>query len=115
MKRILTIISILVFFTFCKKEETEICGCKDPKNELQWLNELIQKAETDTTGIYTGQIYYEVINNQEMFFVLMELDTINGNIKHWFYCNGEIINFTFNEEPRNMKLNHLIYSNYKKN
>ncbi|HDR50361.1 MAG TPA: hypothetical protein ENN90_01900 [Mariniphaga anaerophila] len=113
MKRILIITSILIFFTSCKKEEKEICGCKNPKTELQWLNQLIKNAENDTTGIYTGQIYYEVVNNQEMFFVLMELDTINGNIKHWFNCDGEKITFTFSEEPKNMKLNHLIYSNYK--
>ena len=113
MKRIIIIISVFLLFTFCKNEETEICGCENPATELQWLNELIQKAETDTTGLYTGQIYFgEVINNEELFFVLMELDSINGDIKHWVNCNGEEISFTFSEEPRNMKLNHLIYTNY---
>lgn len=111
MKRILTIISILVFFTFCKKEETEICGCKDPKNELQWLNELIQKAETDTTGLYKGSIYLEMYNNEQMFYVMMPLEPVGHVIVPWFDCDGNQITLKPSDRRPQPKFNHLIYTN----
>ena len=113
MRKIVIIASIILLFTYCKKEDTKVCGCEDPATELQWLNELIQKAETDTSGLFMGSIYYEVINMEELFFIMMELDSINGDIKHWLECDGEEVNFEFHEEPKNMKLNNLIYTNIK--
>ncbi len=112
MKKIIILATIVILFTYCKKEVAQICGHDDPATELQWLSELIQKAETDTTGLYTGQIYFDVINNEGLFFVLMELDSMNGDIHHWFNCAGEKMNFELHEEPKDFTLNHLIYTNY---
>lgn len=113
MKRIIVITSVFLLFTFCKEEKSEICGCENPTTELQWLNELIQKAETDTTGLYLGSIYFEVYNNEQMFYVLMPLEPVDHILKHWLDCNGNPIL----KEPSDIlpqpKLNHLIYSNIK--
>lgn len=111
MKKIVILVSIILLFTYCKKEDTKICGCDDPTTELQWLNELIQKAETDTTGLYKGQIFFDEVNNQELFWVLMQLDSVNGGIDHWFNCAGEKMNFEIYEIPNDFEASRLIYSN----
>lgn len=107
MRKIIILATIVLLFTYCKKKDTKICECDDPTTELQWLNELIQKAETDTIGLYTGQIYFDVINSEGLFFVLMELDSMNGDIHHWFNCAGEKMNFEFHEEPRDFVFSSL--------
>ncbi|MDO8928187.1 MAG: hypothetical protein Q7W54_04275 [Bacteroidota bacterium] len=114
MKKYLLIASLFFLFTFCKKDEPKICGCEDPATEINWLKDLIAEAETDITGRYKGTIYFEIIDNEPLFFVMMLLDTTNGTVKHWFKCNGEKLHFnSIGEEPRDMKFNHVIYTNIK--
>jgi len=91
MKKILIIASFLVLFTFCKDEEIETCGCKDPKTELQWLSELIKKAETDTTGVYAGSIYLEEYGNKHVFYITMMMRPVDHVLNHWFDCEGNPI------------------------
>lgn len=89
----------------------EICGCRDPKIELQWLNELIKKAEKDTTGIFAGSIYLEKYNNAQVFYITMMLEPVGHVLNHWFDCDGNPIEIKDSDILRIPKLNYLIYSN----
>jgi len=111
MKKIIIITSVFLLFTFCKKEEKEICGCENPATELQWLKELIQKAETDTTGLYKGSIYFEVYNNEQVFYVMMPLEPVGHVLVPWFDCKGNPISLNPSDKLPQPKLNHLIFSN----
>lgn len=113
MKNYFLLASIFFLLTFCKKDEPKICGCNDPAIEINWLKDLIAKAESDSTGKYQGAIFFEIINDEPIFFVMMPLESTNGTIKHWFKCNGEELQFnSIGEEPSDMKLNNIIYKNY---
>ncbi|MDR1153641.1 MAG: hypothetical protein LBL04_02935 [Bacteroidales bacterium] len=71
----------------------EICGCENPQENLPWLRELIQKAETDKTGHYAGCIRLKKTSGGKDIFVTgMMLGS--GGIVQWFFdCNGN--HYTF--------------------
>jgi len=87
------IISLIVFLSLsCERNDNNenlICGVKKPLEELEWLKELVQKAETDTTGHYKGTIYLEKIGNEDAFFVEMSMGS--GGIKGAFYNCDDIV------------------------
>ena len=56
------------------------------KENLPWLKELIQKAETDTTGNYLGCIWLEKYKGQNIFVTNMMLGS--GGILYWFFDNS---------------------------
>lgn len=111
MRKIIILTTIVLLFTYCKKEDTKICGCDDPTTELQWLSELIQKAETDTIGIYRGRIYLEEYNNKKVFFTTMLLESSGYAMVRWFDCDGNRLTFKPDEKIPQPKMNHLIYYN----
>ena len=85
------IISLILLLSFsCEKNDNNeklICGVKNPLEELEWLKELVQKAETDTTGHYKGTIYLEKVGDEDAFFVEMSMGS--GGIAGALYnCDG---------------------------
>lgn len=63
----------------------EISGqIQNPQENLPWLKELIQKAETDKTGNYAGCIWLEKTDDgKELFVTNMMLGS--GGIMYWFF------------------------------
>lgn len=63
MKKILYTIIIVFCLFSCDKEwdnEEKIfsaCGINNPKENIEWLANLIKKAETDKSGNYIGTIW----------------------------------------------------------
>jgi hypothetical protein len=107
MKKILLVIPFLLFLS-CDKESISICGCDKPEEELQWLKELIQKADTDTTGNYIGTIFLEEYNDEYIFFTDMAMGS-GGLMGYWFDCEGNRIY----PEPAKTQIKKIIYSNTK--
>jgi hypothetical protein len=106
------------------------CGVTDPAKNLPWLVELIEKAKTDKTGNYFGEIWLEKFKEQDVFVTNMMLGS--GGIMYYFFdCNGNhfhrgtaictacnfvgnnhffIENEDFGTFIQNMKLDVVIYS-----
>lgn len=53
MKSLIAVLTVLVLLLSCKEKhaspssDVEICGKKDPINNLRWLRDLVQKAKDD--------------------------------------------------------------------
>jgi len=82
-----------VLLTSCgsKLETDEDCnGCTMPQENLPWLKELIQKAESDNTltqANYWGCIWLEKYKGQDIFVTNMMLGS--GGVLYWFFdCAG---------------------------
>ncbi len=88
MKKIVVFISCLLFLSCNTENDTGIaCGCEEPQKELSWLKNLIQKAETDETGNYSGYIWLEKYKGKDYFVTNMMLGS--GGIAYWvFDCSG---------------------------
>jgi len=98
---VFTFCSVL-FFNSCKKEPkekaTNACGVIDPAKNITWLVELIEKAKTDKTGNYLGEIWLEKFKGQDIFVTNMMLGS--GGVMYWFFdCSGN--HFIFHRETEN--------------
>ena len=83
------------------------CGVENPKNNIEWLAELIKKAETDKSGNYLGSIWLEKYNGNDIFVIDMALGS--GGIAYYFYdCKG---NSFIPESEFVVKKEILIYTN----
>ncbi len=111
MKKILLISLIAVQIISCNKENKLICNVEDPINELEWLNEIVSKAENDTTGNYQGDIYLETHNSNQVIFVDMSMDS-GGLAGYWFNCDGSTLSIDKENPPIATKKNKL-YTNIK--
>ncbi len=93
MKKLLMIMMLFLFLS-CDKDvnftENYICGCKAAKEELPWLKELINKANTDTTGNYKGTIWFLNYQGQDMFVTDMMMGS-GGILYYYFDCKGDKI------------------------
>jgi hypothetical protein len=69
--------------------ENETCEtCSDrPQENLPWLKELIEKAETDKTGNYWGTIWLENFKGKDIFVTNMMLGS-GGVLYYYFDCSG---------------------------
>jgi hypothetical protein len=106
---------ILLFFILLncdgieEKDET-FCGVSDPGNELIWIKEIIDIAETHQNFNYIGAIYAEEYLKNDVVYVEMSLGN-SGLPGHWFNCNGTALIFTPNNLPKATK-KRLIYKSY---
>jgi len=106
---------LLILFIICncngveKRDET-FCGVTDPKNELIWLKEIIDIAETHQNVNYIGAIYAEEYMKNDVVYVEMSLGS-GGLMGHWFNCDGTALVFTPENLPKATK-NKLIYKSY---
>jgi len=105
----MSILASLSLLSSCSKDndaEVLACGLRDPIKELNWLSELVQKADADTTGHYFGTIYLERVDDKDAFFVEMAMGS--GAIMGGMYnCEGNKIEF----DPSRLKRDRIIYSN----
>lgn len=68
------------------KKITE-CGADNPRENLPWLKEWIEKAKIDKTGNYLGTIWLVQYKEQNIFVTNMMLGS--GGIAYWFFdCSG---------------------------
>ncbi|MDR2117957.1 MAG: hypothetical protein LBP25_00265 [Tannerellaceae bacterium] len=66
---------------------TADCGADNPAENLPWLKELIEKAETDRTGHYRGTVWLVSYKGKNIFVTDMMLGS--GGIAYWFFnCAG---------------------------
>ena len=109
MKKIMLISLFVLFVGSCDKNSELICGVEDPIRELEWLSKIVGKAEYDTTGHYTGNIYLLNYNNKQIIFTDMSMGS-GGLYGYWFNCDGSpaIIDL---DNPPNDKQMKLLYSN----
>lgn len=107
MKKIffISIIGLLLFS--CDKNEPKFCDVEDPIAELGWLNEIVTKANNDTTGNYQGSIYAEEYKNQHVIYVDMALGS-GGVAGYWFNCNGSSLSIETDKPPTATKKNKLF-------
>ncbi len=112
MKKIflISIIGLLLFS--CNKNEAHVCGVEDPIAQLDWLSEIVTKAETDTTGNYKGSIYLG--NYKDKTIIVCDMAMGSGAIMyHFFNCDGSNIIFVEPESPLAVKIykNEILYTN----
>jgi len=116
-KQVLLALSILFCLFSCENRITkpdfvnEACGCEDPTENIQWLKELVEKAETDSTGNYWGTIYLDEYMGNDIFFIMMPMGS-GGVIGYWYNCDGT--SFVPEDSSYHMNLDKYIYSNYYK-
>jgi hypothetical protein len=109
MKNILIISLFLLLSSSCKKNdniEKLICGVKKPLEDLEWLKELVQKADNDTTGQYMGTIYLEKVGDEDVFFVEMAMGS-GAVMGGWYDCSGNLIH----PDEEIPKRDSIIYNN----
>lgn len=91
MKKLFGFILSLVLLSCSHKPQDDantICDCNNPQENLPWLKELIQKAETDNTSNYLGCIWLEKTSNEKDIFVT-NMMLGSGGVLYWvFDCNG---------------------------
>jgi hypothetical protein len=88
------------------------CGCEQPEKELPWLKELIETAETDDSGDYSGSIWLEKYNGQDVFVTNMRMsDPLH--VFRFFDCSGNNLSIE-DSELLNMKFATEIFSNRPK-
>lgn len=93
MKSFLIISGVLLLSFSCEKNDNNgsvICGVRNPLEELVWLNELVQKANIDTTDHYKGTIYLEKVGDEDAFFVEMSMGS-GAIMGGWYDYSGNII------------------------
>jgi hypothetical protein len=96
-----------------KDDEITACDVVQPQKNLKWLAELINKANTDTTGNYFGTIWLEEYNNQDIFVTNMGLGS-GGLLYHVFDCSGNpIILEDSGFLNQHLKKNIVLYTNFK--
>ena len=117
MKKLMLIL-ILAGFLSCEQtniySKVSACGVDEPQKNLPWLVELIQKAQSDKTGNYLGEIWLEKYEGNDIFVTNMAMGS--GGIAYYFFdCQGKSFEPTnINQFVAQMKLNTIIYSNIKK-
>lgn len=89
-KLIVFILSSLILSCNQKmQDDANVCEkCINSYENLHWLKELIQKAETDKTGNYLGCIWLEKTNDgKDIFVTNMMLGS--GGVMYWYFdCCG---------------------------
>jgi hypothetical protein len=66
------------------------CKIEELQENLPWLKELINKAETDKTGNYWGTIWLSKYKAQDVFVTDMMLGS--GGVLYWtFDCDGNVV------------------------
>ena len=96
----------------CNKEIILVCNVKNPITELEWLNEIVSKAENDTTGNYAGTIYLETYKENQVFYIDMAIGS-GGLAGHWFNCNGSKLNIEIDNPPI-LTRKKILYTNIDK-
>jgi hypothetical protein len=106
---------ILSFFILlnCRRIEVKdetFCGVSDPGNDLPWLKEIIDIAETHQNVNYIGAIWAEEYLKNDVVYVEMSLGS-GGLLGHWFNCDGTALKITPGNAPSATK-KQLIYKSY---
>ena len=101
---------IIVNCNGVEKQKETFCGVADPKNELIWLKEIIDIAETHQDINYIGAIYAEEYLGNDVIYIAMMLGS-GGLPGHWFNCDGTALKITPGNSPNNTK-KRLIYKSY---
>lgn len=94
------------------------CGSSNPEQSLQWLKDIIMKAEEDKAtkkylGNYLGKIFSTSYQNQSVFYVSMAMGS-GGLAFYLFDCNGITVKISPNDIvtfSQNAQKGKLIYSN----
>ena len=95
MKKIVLLLSALVLLS-CEKEDNYIepknkisaCGYDDPLNQLQWLNEMANKALIDNSGNYQGSIW--IVSLTEADCIVTDMSLGSGGVYHYYFdCSGK--------------------------
>ncbi|GAB3898822.1 hypothetical protein [Spirosoma agri] len=125
MTRLLLAIVLICLAQSCQRKETTpvsvptACGVSNPATELSWLKAIVAKAELDRTaktysGNYTGEIYVEKFNDQDVFYITMAMGS-GGLAFRLFSCDGQPVSFSSNEQllafTRFVQKSRLIYTN----
>ncbi len=109
---------IMVFFLFlsCDKDMNSVgvCNCEEPREDIPWLKELINKADTDDTGNYKGTIWFLNYKGQDVFVTDMMMGS-GGILYYFFDCEGNKITLDTNETlysfTQKLKNATIIYTN----
>lgn len=95
-----------------------VCGSANPEQSLQWLKEIISKAEEDKetkkySGNYMGEIRLTSYRNQPVFHIRMALGS--GGVYAYVYdCDGKTVSINSDdmiEFEQSAQQGKLIYSN----
>ena len=95
------------------------CQSANPDQSLQWLKDIIVKAEEDKEtkkhmGNYMGKIFSTSYQNQPVFYISMALGS-GGVAFYLFDCNGITVRISPSDDvvifSQNAKKDILIYSN----
>ena len=95
--KIISILIITIFTLSCEDgdntyikplKKISACGYNDPLNQLEWLNEVVNKSLDDKTGNYIGSIW--IINHENSDIIVTDMALGSGGIAYYFFdCNGE--------------------------
>lgn len=94
------------------------CESVHPDQSLQWLKDIVMKAEGDKRtkkylGNYMGKIFLASYHNQPVFFITMMLGS-GGLYGYRYDCNGDKVTIPQNDIitfDQNAQKSTLIYSN----
>lgn len=94
------------------------CGSVDSDQSLQWLKDIVRKAEEDKRtkkylGNYMGKIFLTSYHNQPVFYITMILGS-GGLYGYRYDCNGDNVTIPPNDIitfDQNAQKGTLIYSN----
>lgn len=127
MKKIVLLLSILIIFSCNDKEEDNYivpinnisaCECDDPLNQLEWLNEIANKALIDKTGNYQGNIW--IVSQEATDYIITDMMLGSGGVYHYYFdCSGDLITipdeqFMNNIESALVDSNMIFSTVYKK-
>lgn len=88
MKKLILIFVVIVLTMSCEKNDNT-CDCKDPLEDLAWLNELKSSFTNCTCQMSIFQATY---NNQTVFYAIMNDPLCNSNGSTVLSdCNGNSI------------------------
>lgn len=100
----------------CNKDKTKdfkiipACSVDNPTTDLDWLSEIISKAETDKTGNYLGNIWIKNYNGND--YIISDMMMGSGGVAfHCFNCQGEIEVVDDLEFYNSLSDDNLVYSN----
>ncbi len=120
MKNILAIIFLCIITWSCNKSldtsKITVCGVNDPKKNIPWLTELIQKAEDKNADLpYVGTIWIVKYKGQDIIVSDISLMRSSSLMYHCFDCSGNLIKIDDSEDFfEHMKKNGvIIFSNWE--
>jgi hypothetical protein len=110
MARLYLSVLIIDILSCERKDDIEksACGICDPVNNISWLQELVNPADSDQSGNFIGTIWLEKYKDDDIFVTNMAMGS--GGVAYYFFdCDGSsFIPENIDKFVIEMKLNIII-------